>query len=110
MKGEEDNTTNGFTKADILLVKKTGDQIDDIIYIENKLSKGTNFTQRQKEGLSIIKNEGQLTVKASGGTVLPQNTIIDLNQSKCIKISDHGNPDISALTSGDIELIDFTPF
>ena len=34
-------TPGGFTKADILLVKKTGNSIDDVIYIENKLSKST---------------------------------------------------------------------
>ena len=103
-------TTNGFTKADILLVKKTGNTIEDVIYIENKLSKSTTFTTRQKEGLSIIKNQGQLTVKTGGGNVLPSNNPIILPQGKCLKISDHGNTDISGLTGGDIELIKFSPF
>ncbi|MCB0604695.1 MAG: hypothetical protein KDC25_07510 [Saprospiraceae bacterium] len=103
-------TTNGFTKADILLVKKTGNTIEDVIYIENKLSKSTGFTTRQKEGLTLVKHEGKLTVKAGGGEVLPNNAQIFLPRSKCLKISDHGNSDISGLTSEDIELINFNPY
>ena len=61
-------------------------------------------------GLSIIKNQGQLTVKTGGGNVLPSNNPIILPQGKCLKISDHGNTDISGLTGGDIELIKFSPF
>ena len=103
-------TPGGFTKADILLVKKTGNSIDDVIYIENKLSKSTAFTTRQKEGLTKIKNEGQLVVKAERSGVLVQGNVLTLPQNKCIKISDHGNSDISGLTGGDIDLINFSTY
>lgn len=103
-------TTNGFTKADILLVKKVDDDISDVIYIENKLSKSTAFTTRQKEGLTKIKKEGQLIVKAETSRFLAEGDVLLLPQSKCIKISDHGSSDISGLTQGDIELINFNPY
>jgi hypothetical protein len=103
-------TINGFTKADILLVKKTGNTIEDVIYIENKLSKSTTFTTRQKEGLTIVKNKGQLKVKADQSGILLKNMILPLPKNKCLKISDHGNSDISELIENDINLIDFNLF
>ncbi|WP_327985441.1 hypothetical protein [Bergeyella porcorum] len=57
-------TTNGFMKADIVFVKvnKTTDKIEDVIVIENKLSNGTTFTARQKEGFGAILQNGQHTM------------------------------------------------
>ncbi len=103
-------TTNGYTKADILLVRKVGDEIEDIIYIENKLSKGTDFTERQGEALKIIKHEGKLTVKSSTDNILPKGIVIDFPTYKSVKISDHGSTDLNNLNMEDIQLINFSKY
>ena len=102
-------TTNGYTKADILLVKKVGTKIEDVIYIENKLSKGTDFTIRQKEALGQIKHEGGLEVKVDKGPLIA-GEFLEINIFKSVKISDHGETSLNSLTPEDIKLIDFSKF
>ncbi|MCR4701328.1 MAG: hypothetical protein K5757_10355 [Bacteroidaceae bacterium] len=85
-------TTNGYMKADIVLVKVgAGEKIQDVIVIENKLSKGTAYTVRQKEGFGAILKNGsvEMTVKSSNFKWKK----IPVNSENIYKINDHGMPD-----------------
>lgn len=99
------NTEGGFMKADVVFVKRNGfdKSIDDVIVIENKLSAGTDFTVRQKEGWKKLANRENLNVKstvygkgANGVTVELNSThTITSNKVKAYKIHDHGETDIA---------------
>ena len=106
-------TTGGYMKADIMLVKRNVDGvIEDVIIIENKLSAGTAFTERQKEGFGAILNgpiKTPMTVKylvnlqdASKNVIKPgyfkADDIINASKSKIFKFSDSGTDDIGNVT------------
>lgn len=62
--------------ADILLVKYKADNttIDDVIICESKLSAGTDYTKRQKQGWRLIARGENLVVKAN-----KLNSVLDNN-------------------------------
>ncbi|MGV4460438.1 hypothetical protein ACQ1Q5_02770 [Ornithobacterium rhinotracheale] len=98
-------TTGGFMKADIVLVLKDElDNISDVIIIENKLSKTTAFTKRQKEGFGAILQNGKHTmkvkydVKTNEDYFLYKKQIISVSKDKIFKISDGGTDDITKVT------------
>ena len=101
-------TSNGFMKADIVFIKinKTTDKIEDVIIIENKLSKRTAFTERQKEGFGAILNgQKQITIKygvKKGKTdinnYLNASDKISISKDRIFKISDGGSDNISKVT------------
>jgi hypothetical protein len=120
-------TSRGFMKADVVLVKKSADglSIEDVIIIENKLSKGTDFTLRQKEGFSKIGeglNPDGTNIKKPDGSIkliemviennkegLIKGNTIKIDPNKCFRISDHGKTtDAAQLTISDIEKIDYS--
>jgi hypothetical protein len=86
-------------KADVVLVKKSADglEIEDVIIIENKLSKTTDFTDRQKEGFKAIGNgtdanptKMRIEYEAKDGLKIDQGPL-EVKPSQCFRISDHGN-------------------
>lgn len=95
-------TTGGFMRADAVLIKRNVlGKIDDVIIIENKLSQGTQFTIRQKEGFSAIIN-GQKEMKIK---YTPQDTdllngikSLQVSKDKIFKIADHGADNVSNTT------------
>ena len=101
-------TTNGFMKADVVLILKGGpkNSIQDAIIIENKLSKRTAFTERQKEGFGAILNgQKQITIKygvKKGKTdinnYLNASDKISISKDRIFKISDGGSDNISKVT------------
>ena len=96
-------TTNGFMKADIAFIKinKTTDKIEDVIIIENKLSKSTAFTERQKEGFgAILKGQEQMNIKYTPRDTDLLNGIksLKLSKNKIFKISDGGTDDITKVS------------
>ena len=97
------NTTGGFMKADVMLVKRNAfdaTKIDDAIIIENKLSAGTAFTVRQKEGFGAIIG-GQTEMRIHNdviGTGLTRNQLIPVSNQKIFKMFDHGTDDISKVS------------
>lgn len=101
-------TTNGFMKADIVLVLKGGpkNSIKDVIIIENKLNQSTAFTARQKEGFEAILNgQKQITIKygvKKGKTdinnYLNASDKISISKDRIFKISDGGSDNISKVT------------
>jgi hypothetical protein len=113
-------TSGGFMKADVVLVKKNAitQKITDVVIIENKLSKNTSYTIRQKEGFRAIGNDAaNLTVKygikkelIDANFYLNTGDLLPISQPKCVKISDHGSSSISNLSIGDISAIDYTIF
>lgn len=107
-------TKNGFMKADALLVKKMPDGSFDIILIENKLSGTTDYTIRQKEAWRILKTAPhEISVQyriAGDGFEFFKDQKIVINPNRCIKINDHGSSTLNSITSGDINVIDFTPY
>jgi hypothetical protein len=91
------NTSGGFMKADILLIKRNaaGTGVTDAIIIKNKLSTGTQLTTRQKEGFGAIIG-GQTSMKTNYATPsLGPNIDIPVSNQKIFKIYDHGTDDIS---------------
>ncbi|WP_289658118.1 fibronectin type III domain-containing protein [Flavobacterium panacagri] len=95
-------TSGGFMKADILFVKKNliTQLIEDIVIVENKLSKTTDYTDRQKEGFGAILNGTKtMNVKFSvfynGTEYIAANTLIPVSKNKIIKIYDHGTTSVS---------------
>lgn len=107
-------TVGGYMKADVVLIKRgIGNIIEDVVVIENKLSKGTRFTERQVEGFTAIKNEEasklmklQYDVTSQkGGSVLIKNSDLNIPKMNCIKISDHTTNDIANLNVSDFDLI-----
>ena len=96
-------TTNGFMKADIVFIKinKTTDKIEDVIIIENKLSKSTAFTERQKEGFgAILKGQEQMNIKYTPRDTDLLNGIksLKISKNKIFKISDEGTDDITKVS------------
>ena len=96
-------TTNGFMKADIVLILKGGpkNSIQDVIIIENKLSKSTAFTERQKEGFgAILKGQEQMNIKYTPRDTDLLNGIksLKISKNKIFKISDGGTDDITKVS------------
>ncbi|MCU0351721.1 MAG: hypothetical protein MUF43_12990, partial [Flavobacterium sp.] len=97
------NTSGGFMKADILLVKRNAinpNIIDDAIVIENKLSQNTDLTDRQKEGFGAILR-GTTIMNVSYNIPLynlTQNQDIPVSSDKIYKFYDHGTKDISKVS------------
>ena len=93
------NTSGGFMKADILLVKRDSDnEVEDAIIIENKLSQNTDLTDRQKEGFGAIIG-GSTFMKlpyAKDGLTMDDN--IPVSKNKIFKFYDHGTKDISKVS------------
>lgn len=91
-------TTGGFMKADIVLVLKGGPKksIKDVIIIENKLSKTTAFTKRQKEGFGAILQNGKHTMKVKYSMKGKYSKIKDLiiSKDKIYRFYDHGEDEI----------------
>ena len=84
-------------KADIVLLKASSDgEIIDVIVIENKLSKTTEFTARQKEGFYAIaksKDGCEMTVHYTvkcEGVELSKGQTIKIGKDKIYRIHDHG--------------------
>jgi len=97
------NTIGGFMKADIMLVKRDEfKNVTDAIIIENKLSSGTAFTLRQKEGFGAVisgHNSMEITydIKLNEVNIEPYFTKgdkIPTNSNKIVKISDAGTDNI----------------
>ena len=104
------NTQGGFMKADVLLIKRVEGAIEDVILIENKLSKGTAYTERQIEGFAAIGNGGVMKVRytpdpGSKGGELKGLTDLTINTNKCFRFDDHGTNNISKV---EIEQINFS--
>ncbi len=103
-------TEGGFMKADVVFVKRGEFGFEDIIVVENKLSAGTNYTVRQKEGWKKLANGESLDVKSIatgsdpfGNDVLLQTTdSFSANKVRTVKISDHGE---TAISNSDISTI-----
>lgn len=101
-------TSGGFMKADIMLVKRTTDgTVEDIVVIENKLSKFTDYTERQTEGFKAIGTAGSIKAEVPLKGFWAKGNLLSVQQSKCIKLFDHGKDDLSRVES---ELIDFSKF
>jgi hypothetical protein len=100
-----------YMVADILLVKYKADNstIDDVIICESKLSGSTDYTKRQKQGWRLIHEGAKLEVKApvrnlvsstptqddilftEGNQNLSATTLLTIDKSKVIRISDAGS-------------------
>ena len=95
-------TTNGFMKADVVLILKNDrGVIQDAIIIENKLSKSTAFTERQKEGFGAILNgQEQMNIKYTPRDTDLLNGIksLKISKNKIFKISDGGTDDITKVS------------
>ena len=94
-------TANGFMKADIMLVKRSTDgsnTVEDVILIENKLSAGTDYTVRQKEGWEKVANGQTLDIKYKAGTLETSDGPLSLNKAKVFKFSDGGTDDITKVS------------
>ncbi len=95
-------TTNGFMKADVVLILKNDrGVIQDAIIIENKLSKNTAFTERQKEGFgAILKGQEQMNIKYTPRDTDLLNGIksLKISKNKIFKISDGGTDDITKVS------------
>lgn len=109
-------TSGGFMKADVMLVRRNiRGEVDDVVLVENKLSKGTAYTDRQREGFGQIGQAPNTTmtveygVTNSDGISLAADVSIPITRSKCFKISDHGNTDnVGFLNASDVEFVDFS--
>ncbi|NBB31991.1 hypothetical protein, partial [Cellulophaga sp. BC115SP] len=106
-----DKTKDQYMIADILLVKfnDDGTRILDVIICESKLSAGTDYTKRQKQGWRLIHEGKALEVKVDAnsatiqqtyppslGKTAPQinaGTFLNINNSKYKRISDAGSKD-----------------
>ena len=87
------NAEGGFMKADIVLVKFVGDDIKDVIVIENKLSKGTAYTVRQTEGFGTILKNGKVEMEIKYDVnLLKKGKKLSVESSKIFKIHDTGDP------------------
>lgn len=92
-------------KADIVLILRGGPRkaIQDVIILENKLSQGTDFTIRQKEGFGAILNgKTSMEIKYNVPGLNENEKILTVSKDKIFKIADHGTDSIDNLT---IELI-----
>ncbi len=107
-------TPGGYMKADIVMIKRTPDGIEDVIVIENKLSQTTDFTTRQKEGWKKIANGEEMRVvyerrvtDNNKVVILEVNEKLKINSDRVFKISDHGKAD---LANTSLEIIDTYKF
>ncbi|NJB35910.1 hypothetical protein [Croceivirga sp. JEA036] len=108
-------TTNGFMKGDVVLVKKNDfGQIEDVIVIENKLSKGTDLTVRQTEGFGAVINTSdglsmkvkyEVVNKKNANTRIDAGVYLTIKKENCLKISDHTTDQINTLSIDDLEFI-----
>ncbi len=93
------NTSGGFMKADILLVKRDSDnEVEDAIIIENKLSQNTELTDRQKEGFCQILSTGNIKPKNPLANFWNSNFVFTKMTNKIFKFYDHGTKDISKVS------------
>ena len=93
------NAEGGYMKADIVLLKlsESGDDILDVIIIENKLSEGTAFTARQKEGFGAIISQGSVEMEVkykieNKAYTIKKGQKLRVENCKICKINDRGNP------------------
>ena len=98
-------------KADIVMIKRTPDGIEDVIVIENKLSQTTDFTTRQKEGWKKIANGEEMKVVYSVdnnlGEELAKDVPLTISKNKVFKISDHGKAELAQTTLDPINVNTF---
>ncbi|UXP32769.1 hypothetical protein N6H18_02180 [Reichenbachiella agarivorans] len=93
------------------MVRQTPDGIEDIIIIETKLSSGTSYTPRQKEGWKKLANGEDLKLKYRAQGKSASNKNVSLLESdnltnakiKTYKVSDQGKAsiDISEISVND---------
>lgn len=105
-------TEGGFMIGDIILIKRNAitKNIEDVILIENKLSSGTDYTVRQKEGWKKLTNGESLVVKsnvtgidgAGNEAILQVAESLSSSKVRPIRISDHGETNISNIDISDI--------
>ena len=92
-------TSNGFMKADIVLILKNDrGVIQDAIIIENKLSQSTAFTARQKEGFGAILQNGQHTMNVKYSLPnfnINKNDKLIISKDNIYRIYDHGKDNIN---------------
>lgn len=92
-------TTNGFMKADVVLILKNDRGIiQDAIIIENKLSQSTAFTARQKEGFGAILQNGQHTMNVKYSLPnfnINKNDKLIISKDNIYRIYDHGKDNIN---------------
>lgn len=93
-------TTNGYMKADIMLIKqdKITGRVNDVIIIENKLNTTTPYTKRQKEGFGAIVNNIKHTMKVKysrSNFNVNRNPTLTIEKHKIFRIDDHGTDNIS---------------
>ena len=104
-------TEGGYMKADIVFVKRTPDGIEDVIIIENKLSAGTDYTVRQKEGWKKLANGEDMKlvyrVQNSKNQALDKDVVISRNTIKTYKISDHGKTSVNNVDIKEIQVDSF---
>ncbi|NDV70445.1 hypothetical protein, partial [Dysgonomonas sp. 25] len=104
-------TSGGFMRADIMLIKKNAkEKIEDVIIIENKLSQTTAFTQRQKEGFGTIINgveerKIEYEIKHKGEVYFSKDNPLKISKNRIFKMSDTGTDDISRVTINKITSI-----
>ena len=85
-------------KLQIVFVKYDDfSNVSDAIIIENKLSKSTAFTVRQKEGFGAILQNGQHTmnVKYSRPNLDPKVKNLMISKDNIYRIYDHGKDNIN---------------
>ncbi|WP_258101843.1 hypothetical protein [Marinoscillum pacificum] len=103
-------TEGGFMKADLVLVKRGDFGLEEVIVIENKLSSGTDYTIRQKEGWKKLARGEPLVVKspivgtnAAGKPVtLASDYSFTAKKVKPYKINDHGDTEIDNVNISEI--------
>lgn len=88
----------------------TDKKVTDVIILESKISGGTAFTVRQKQGWGKVAKEGKLTIKSiknikgAGKIKSGDDLIVKPNQVK--KVSDHGSPN-GGFTISDVDVSSF---
>lgn len=87
------------------MVKITPDGIEDAIIIENKLSQGTVFTERQKEGFgAIINGQTSMEIKYTKSG-LNASEIIPISKDKIFKFNDAGTDNVANVVGSKITSI-----
>ena len=92
------NTTGGFMKADILLIKRNQfdpNIIDDAIVIENKLSVRSPLTNRQIEGFGAIIDGQTVMYLPYAKDGLTTTDVIPVSKEKIFKCVGNGTVNIS---------------
>lgn len=105
-----DQGAGQYMRADAVLVKFDKDNlIEDVIILESKISGGTDFTVRQKQGWGKVSKEGKLTVKTdynSGNFVLRREDKLNISPNQVKKVSDHGSAN-GGFTISDVDVSKF---